>query len=342
MIRKIQIMVVFAVLPLLSLQAEDIVHSSKVGIDLAYHTDDNKGYGAENHGILPSYTPVLIPNGFTALGDDTGRQLGNGWGALELQGVVSHSIKIPVLQGESGLTKDNNITFTGSISLSPVTLSGSVHASWTPIAFLQFDVGYLGGTGWDIGFFNGVGLNSEGVMNNDSFPGLVSNIWASATFQFDLAALVPGDWTHIIVMVNSKFLYKDFSAAGADDPWMWLADNGENYNGFEYHGSYFLGYQIPPIITLGFLVETKENLGYNRYRSIMKDNGSGSDFVYVVFGPVFNLAINKNHNLTILTQFKNEREYSAGSIHYNNFLNRQYKDWYIEFSRVAVSYRFSF
>jgi hypothetical protein len=201
------------------------------------------------------------------------------------------------------------------------------------------------GTGWYLGpkddaLFYGIGnTESSGDPLPKFFPGVVIHAWAGGTFQFDLGALVPGDWTHVVTLISPKLQYAWYNDADKGQPWLWEADNGENFNGFMFYGTYFLGYQMPLALdTVGILVETEQNLG--DVKDLDADNGTnwGSDHVLITLGPVFNFTLSKASSLAVLVQFRQERLYDGATIFEPFFMNRNQIGKYWDFYRVAFSY----
>ncbi len=326
-----------------SLYGEGVEHETSIGAEFAYYFDDHSGYGQTGGFAPPNYSPVSAPGSFSPEVGDVARTLGSGWGSAEIQLYLNHKITMPFLQGEGALVEDNNIKFDFNLYVAPVAAYLKAAVIFTPIAFLNFELGGSIGTGWDIVVFNGLGLNTTGVPLTNSFPGVVAELWSSATFQFDLAAIVPGEWTHVVVVANAEFLYSHFSAASEEEPWQWLADSGENFNGFKFNGTYLLGYQMPLVLdTVGFLVETEQHIGSVNQLSTIEDNGWGSDFVEVTFGPLANFSFDDHHNLTVLFQFQSGIDYSDDTIFNTNFRNRDYEDTYVKLHRVAFAYNYKF
>lgn len=343
----------------ISLFGEDIEYETSIGTQCAYYFDNNEGYGDPGGFIAPDYSPVDTPTGYLYGGDDYGntepRSLGSGWGAVELQFFLKHKITIPVNAGDGFLVADDNIGFNFDLYAAPVAAYVKSSATITPIAFLQFEMGVMIGTGWNAKIFNGVGNNVNGYLEEDSFPGVVAELFSSVTLQFDLAALLPGKWNHVVAMINAEFLYSYFSTdeARAGKPWQWLADSGENLNGFSFEGSYFLGYQMPLILdAVGVLVETSQLIDSNSRHSPMagsdgkistsEDNGWGSDFIQVTFGPLAYFSIDDHNSLVILVQFQTGKDYTDKTIFNQYYQNRVYEDTYIKLHRVALAYSYKF
>jgi hypothetical protein len=322
--------------------SDGIEQTTSLTIEGAYYISDHKGYGVADGGFAPiSYSPVEVPGTFLPKPPDQGRALGSTWGPAEIQVLLSHEILVPFLTGRSPLTEGNNVTFSITGALSPVSSRVELGATLTPLAFLNVYAGALAGTGWDIGIFNGMGLNADGsgVPESASLQGVVLKSWIGATFQFDLAALVPGDWTHVVTLLSPRFQYAWFSRAGRGQAWMFEADIGENFNGWKLLGSYFLGYQMPLALdTVGVLLQTDQNLGYARELSPVAGGGWGSDFLLITIGPVFNFRLSERNSLAVLFQFRRERQYTEGSVFYAFYANRKYAGTYWDLYRVAFSY----
>jgi hypothetical protein len=235
----------------LSALSDAVNRSTSFNIEGAYYLDDNKGFGVINGGFAPiSYSHEEPPGPLPP--PDEGRDLGSGWGAAQPQVLLNHRIRVPFMTGNSSLAADNNILYKITGALPPVSARLELDTTFTPIAFFNINAGTMLGTGWDIRIFNGMGLNADGtgIPESASFQGVVITPWVGATLQFDLGALVPGAWTHIVALANQKIMYSWFSGADRGEDWMFEADIGENFNGFKLYGRYFLGYQMPPVLDI--------------------------------------------------------------------------------------------
>jgi hypothetical protein len=337
---------ILILLVLFPLSAQDDRQSQmKWGFQTAYYFPHQEGLNSRSGFDALTYEISPLPGTFVPLFGDRGRELGTGWGAVELQAWLDNTWTTPLLRGDGALTQDNNLQINTKWSLSPVTTNLDLSFSLTPIAFLVFKQGNMVGTGWNLGAPNGLGLNKDGTGNPETsaFPGVVYRGWFAGTFQFDLAAVLPGpdEWMHVVLQAEAKLQYQIFTAAGDNDPWQFQSDEGENFNGWQFHSSTVLGYMIPdlPVNFAGFMVETERRLGYASTLSTMGDGGWGSDFTKVRLGPLLNWQINENNGLTVLFQCHNGIQYEESSVYYNYFLNRRSTgDSYWYFDRVALSY----
>jgi hypothetical protein len=213
------------------------------------------------------------------------------------------------------LTKDNNITTAISAEVTPISLAGIGEISLQPAAFFIFSGGALAGSGWNMPLGNGIGIYEPEVMDadkprkavlrGDSFDGLHWHAWGAATFQFDLGAVIPGDWNHILFQTRQEFRYAAYTRAGPEDSWVYRNDDRENKNGWVYNASYVIGYQMPlvPVLdTVGFMAEMKKFL-YNTPGGEFWGENLGN----WVFSGLLNLSIHPRFDATLAVQMWTRR-----------------------------------
>jgi hypothetical protein len=268
------------------------------------------------------------------------RDVGSSWGGAGIKAILSRTLAFPAFVGPGALTSGNNVSVGLSGELTPLSVDANVETTLTPIAFLNFALGAGCGTGWDIGF-PGLGTidSTSGEVVKRNFGGLVYRAWAKGTFQFDLAAVLPGDWNHIVVQASPYVEYRAYTGADANTAWTWEADDGMDFNGWTLYGEYFIGYKMPIAISMvGLLLQTQRYIGSVASLSTMASDGWGSDFTYCTFGPLFNFALDKKSSLAILPQFKTGIDWTDGTTRRNYFENRVYESPYLYFYRVAFDY----
>mgnify|MGYP001005637509 FL=1 len=211
----------------------------------------------------------------------------------------------------------------------------------TPIAFLKFQAGAAIGTGWTLGFI-GLALNpvdSAQPLKEIPFGGALLKAWFSGTFQFDLAAVLPGEWNHVVLQAVAKFEYRALTAADPGEAWLWQADAGINFKGWRHLGTYVLGYQMPRKLNFaGVMVETEAWLGDLIDDSTMATAGWGSDFVTVILSPLANLAFDDANSLTFVMQIKSTQDWDDGSTQERSFQQRNYEGRLWKLDRIVFSY----
>jgi len=298
-------------------------------------------YKFPNHAAVDSSGFAPIDYSVYNEASATERNVGSTWGGGELKAILDYKLAFPALVGDGPLTSGNNLSLDFAGEVSPVSLNANAQVTLTPIAFLKFAAGVGIGTGWDIGFI-GLAMNNAGVLDIQNFGGCIYRAWVEGTFQFDLAALMPGDWNHIVVLASPKIQYQAYSRASDSQAWLWEADDGMNFNGLKLTGSYFLGYQMPIALeTVGLLLQPEGWLG--SVRDMAPSDGSkalkwGSDFTYLTFGPLFDLRIDGGSSIAILPQFKTGIKWTDTTTMRLNFQQRVYEAPFVYFYRVAFDY----
>jgi len=255
---------------------------------------------------------------------------------IELKLRFNQSFIFPFLQGQNPLVEDNNIKLVLSASVTPISLIGIGEIIWTPAAFFMLSGGADAGSGWNLPIADGLGINAPVDKNapsspprkakiyGNAFDGLVWSAWGAGTFQFDLGAIFPGDWTHVVFMTRQEFRYSANTGAGAKDSWIFENDEGENRNGWKYLANYVLGYQMPlsPVLSMiGVMAELDKNFY----------NAPGGDFWgdslglwhFSGFGV---LSITPRFDTTVIIQMKTHRNHGL-SLFNNDYY---YQDLKIE------------
>ena len=318
------------------------------GLVFAQSTQGETSFEFEGDYEFPNHAAVdasgLVPIVYSVIGGNPSepRSVGSTWGGGEAKAIIDRRLVFPVLAGAGPLTQGNNLALDLSGEVSPVSLNANFQATLTPIAFLKLDAGGGIGTGWNIGFVGLGVIDQDGDVVPQDFGGIVYRAWVEGTFQFDLAALFPGDWNHLVVLASDKAEFQAYTGADASTAWIWEADSGMDFNGWQLYGSYFLGYQMPLALdTVGFLVQTQGWLG--SVRDMAPSDGSaplkwGSDFTYLFFGPLFDFKIDGKSSIAILPQFKTGIQWTDQTKWLNDFQDRVYEGSYVYFYRIAFDY----
>jgi len=252
---------------------------------------------------------------------------------------------IPFLQGNNPLTQDNNISLALSTELSPISLNGLAEAVWTPIAFFQLSAGGRIGSGWKLNLFGsdlyGIGLNVPDVIGNgmndgSAFDGLLWKVQTGGTVQFDLAALFPGDWNHVVARSYHEINYKGYSRAKAGESWFYENDGGENINGFNYYGNILLGYQMPMFFNMAALLAETDLYLYDTPGREMW----GDDKVRWTFSGIFGFTITQQFDINLIAQFRTQRNYlerNWGDLYYRNRTIDSSAPLSLAFYRIAAA-----
>lgn len=301
---------------------------STLTVNGAYYFPVTQGQNSGSFFAPPGYQPVENPLSVVPEGE---AEAYGGFGAPGLEGIYTYWWKYPFLNAPGVLTEGNNLQVSLAADLTPVTFHTGTEITLTPLALLKFRLGASVGTGWNVLGLNGLGVNSDGQTAPDSFSGALLKTWGAGTFQFDLGAVIPGDWTHLVTVADLKVEYQNFTGAGGSDPWYWQVDAGENFNGLRLIGTYFLGWQLPktlPLSLVGVLTTSKSYL----------QDVPGTDYTEWETGPMVQVSTGDKSSLVILLQGKNKREYTPETAFRNYFLDRSYARQTFELSQLAFSW----
>jgi hypothetical protein len=227
------------------------------------------------------------------------------------------------------LTADNNLSASLRGEISPVSLNGAFEAVFTPIAFFQLAGGFKVGSGWNITLGDkdiyGLGLNQPRITGRGEalarpmeertseikgYPldGLVGKAYFGGALQFDLAALYPGDWRHLVFRTYHEVHYRGYTKATHGESWVFEAESEENRNGFNYYGNYLLGYRMPlRLNTVGLMAEMDRYL----YNSPHGDYW-GDELGRWIFSLLFNFTVTGNLEAALIIQTRTMRNYRDG------------------------------
>jgi hypothetical protein len=229
-------------------------------------------------------------------------------------------------------------------SASPVSVNLGAGATWTPLPFLELSGGAGAGSGWNIPIAEGLRFNrrvgeSDNELSGGAFAGVVWNVRSAAALQFDWAAIRPGDWNHILFRASSGMQYRAFTAADADESWLYEADDGENRNGWIVNSSVFFGYRMPlPLSLIGVLAESARTL-----HSTASGDAWGDDLAERKIAPLAVFTVSERFSFTVLAQWWTVRNFTGGTGDFGFYQDRRIdRDdplrW--EFYRAAVTARF--
>jgi len=260
----------------------------------------------------------------------------------------------PFLQGEHFLTADNNVAVSLTAEISPISLNGLFKTAFTPVAFFELSAGGRIGAGWTLDLFgseiHGTGLNLPGTgtetdnkaeYSGSAFDALLWKVHAGATVQFDLAAVFPGDWNHVVALSYHEINLHGNTKAKAGQPWFYEADDGENCNGYNYYGNFLIGYQMPIKLDLVALLAEMELYLYDTpNRSLW-----GDDLIRWTFSGILSFTITEQLGIAALVQFRTMRNFEQTNwkdLHYQSRTLDTSNQRRLEFYRVAaaVTYRF--
>ena len=325
--------------------AQQIEQRSTIGFDSTYQVGDQQGFGVSDGGFAPVSYAVRES---TAAGGAGSRSLGTTWGGAEFKARYEHQWVFPAFRwSKSALAAENNITVGAVTGVSPISATQELRVTATPVAFLQAHGGASIGSGWNLQVFDGLGAvdPETGEVESTSFSGAVIRAFLGGTFQFDLAAVLPGAWNHVVTVVSPQFVYSTLSSANATTAWSFENDEGANYNGWTRRLTAVLGHQppLPTVETIGVLYESEQLVGSALERARKSateafDPGFRTDR----WGLLVNLVLgaDRSHSITVIPQIQRNRLASEETVFNAGVQRRETVGSYWDFYRVVVQYRF--
>ena len=246
---------------------------------------------------------------------------------------ITQGFIFPLLRGSGPLTAGNNLSAVLKAEVSPVSVNGIAELNLTPVAFFVFSGGGRAGSGWNMPLGYGIGINKPenenavrpraAKIDGSAFDGLLWSAWGAGTLQFDLAAIFPGDWNHVLFQTRQEFRYSAYTRAGFADPWIFENDDAENKNGWTYNAGFILGYQMPrsPVLnTVAFMAELKKPL----YKSAGGDFW-GENLGQWIFSGLFNFSITPKFSTALAIQMRSRRNHGISDFNDNDYFYQDFE-----------------
>ncbi|HNQ97473.1 MAG TPA: hypothetical protein PKH81_05230 [Treponemataceae bacterium] len=265
----------------------------------------------------------------------------------ETQIRVAGEFIFPFLVGDSALTEGNNIRFVLSADVSPVSVNGMLETVWKPLAVFEISAVSFAGSGWDIPLASGVSFNKPGLdrlgkpdgsarFEGSPFMGMVWGTQLGAAVQFDLGALYPGKWTHVVFRSFNSLRYRALTCADKNDSWQYEHDIGEERNGWTYLATHVLGYQMPFKLNVIALVFEQEKRLYDTPGKEVW----GDSYSRFTLGLAGEYLFSDKLALGVLVQIRTKKNYIDSSTQYDWYQMREVdrddpRDF--EFYRLAAS-----
>lgn len=267
------------------------------------------------------------------------------YNGIELQETVKADCIIPVPFSDNFLFADNKLVLEGAFSVTPVSLTPKAKISFTPVAFLNFSAGAGISTAWK--FFGVKGLacydpSEKEYIQQDTFKSYRYQTWFCSTLMFDLAAVWPGEYHHVVAVASWEINYQGLlNTQDNDDLYKFHSDGGLS-EGAAYESNYILGYRLPCKLSLiGFKAQ---------FLGLLKDHFSDSayyskfdgDFMTVNIGGIANYDFNDKNSIVFLVEFGSRRSYAEDCDDYEDepLLSKKGREWY--FKRIGCSFTHKF
>ncbi|MCQ2592103.1 MAG: hypothetical protein MJ188_04905 [Treponema sp.] len=261
------------------------------------------------------------------------------YSGIELRTTGFADYTIPTPLGEHWLVSDASIVLEPALELTPVSLRPMFSASFTPLPFLIFSAGSSFGLGWNVLGFEGLCYLDTPTSNYKplkTFNNFYYDFWAQATFQFDTGAIIPGDWSHVVMLASYQICYSALTNVANGQIYEWQASVNKA-NGLKYYSSIILAYQMPLVLyRAGAMVDLEGHYNSSDYGKL--GNNFQGNFQSVAISPFLQLNLGTKNELYFLAGFSNRRSFTTS---HNSECDEPYliangTEWF--FNRFALSW----
>lgn len=275
-------------------------------------------------------------------GDHFSRIVGP-YSGVEACTTLNGGYKINTPLGEHWLVKDSYVLLGAGFELTPVSVKQKISVDFQPIPLLIFRAGGSLGLG-----FNYLGLEGVAEFNpfTREYETLSSiehpyyDLWFSGTFQFDTGALIPGDWTHVVLLASYTTVYTGVAGLTKSNIFEWQCSKYKAC-GLAYDAQIILAYQMPIALRLAGVMT--KFVGYydgNVYGEF--DKTFDGAFPEISISPVLQFSFGDRDDLTLLFDFSSRRSFAAKLNNNTDMLYTQKtgREWF--FKRFALSWTHRF
>ncbi len=302
-----------------SVFAENTLSFSSV-TDFAYYTKSD--FVAGNGGFAPITGP---------------------YDGVEMRETFKANYSVPLKIGSGPLFESDSVDFSGGLALTPVSVMGKTSVSLTPVAFLNFSAGFNVATAWEAFGVKSISCYDEKkneYCQQTAFETWYWQWWVSGTFMFDFAAIVPGDWHHVVMLASYELSRASLMNA-KDDFVLYEFQTSENLiNDFYMDSNLILGYQMPMKLSLvGIKAEVQGYLGDEKFSSY---GGYCGDFKRISISPVMEYDFSDKNSLFMMVEFDSRRSFAEehDETCKEPLLTQKGREWY--FYRIAFSFTHRF
>lgn len=257
--------------------------------------------------------------------------------AIRITGQANYVIPTPL--GEHWLLSDSHVTLQTNFQAVPVTMRSINKVIFTPFPFLEFEAGTSLGTGWNMGNIKGfTALNEETHLyeNLTTFKNYYYDFWFMGTFQFDTGALIPGDWTHVVMLAQYQVIYKGITGLEDTGIYNWQTVPGQ-VKGLQYYAQFIIAYQMPLILyRAGIINEFTAHYDGSDY-GVFNENYDG-DFTTILISPFLQFKLKNEDTVSITLQFSNRRSFAEEhkKLTEEMYLTKIGDEWFI--NMIAASW----
>lgn len=265
------------------------------------------------------------------------------YNGVEMAATVNGSCTFKTPLGENWLLKEAKVNLSGELELTPVSLRPKIGVEFVLLPFLILRAGASIGWGWNYLGLKGVAEFNRLTHEYDAlstFSHPYYDFYAGATFQFDTGALIPGDWSHVLLVASYTAVYTGMAGVDKDTLFEWQCTRTKA-QGLAYEAQVVLGYQMPlPLNVVGLMFKSVGYYDGSVYGEF--DETFDGDFAEISLSSVLQFKLGKKDNLSSIFDFSSRRSFATEFTNEYEMLTSKVsgREWY--FKRLAISWTHRF
>ena len=262
---------------------------------------------------------------------------------VELATTLNGFYKINTPLGENMLLRDACVNLSGGLELTPVSIRPKLGVEFVPVPFLILRAGASIGWGWNYLGLEGAAEYNKTTHEYDklsTFKNPYYDLYAGATFQFDTGALIPGDWSHVLLMASYTVVYMGMAGVDKDTLFEWQCTKTKA-QGLAYEAQGIIAYQMPlPLSVVGFMLKSVGYYDGSVYGEF--DETFDGAFPEISISPVAQFKLGERDNLSCIFDFSTRRSFETKFENEHEMLSSKVSgtEWY--FKRIAISWTHTF
>ena len=265
------------------------------------------------------------------------------YSGVEACTTLNAGYKINTPLGQHWLVKDAYVLLGAGLELTPVSIKQRVSVEFAPIPLLVLRAGGSLGIGFNYLGFEGVAEFNPLTREYETLSSInhpYYDLWVSGTFQFDTGALIPGDWTHVVMLASYTTVYSGLAGLTKSNVFEWQCSKYKAC-GLAYEFQGIIAYQMPIALKLAGVM-TKFVGYYDGAVYGEFDRNFDGAFPEISISPVFQFVCGEKDNITLLIDFSSRRSFASKLNKETDMLytQRSGREWF--FKRLAISWTHQF
>ena len=246
---------------------------------------------------------------------------------------------LPINFGDHWLFKTSNLLFQTSAELTPVTFRAQQSFIFLPVPFFELQTGFSAGLGWNFGNIQSLyeyNKNTNQYEKLSTFRNVCLEYFIKAALMFDLGAVLPGDWKHVIMLIDYKAFYRGLTNLADDSIYIWQCSPGLT-NGWQFDSNIILGYQLPlKLYRVGLITNFRGYLNSSVYEQYNSNFNGG--FTTITFSPFLQINLTRKNTLSIILEISSRRSFKEPHNLESEELSLTYtgREWF--FNRIGLSW----